>query len=276
MAIKKTRRYKAIETPRWMVTYADMVTLLLCLFILLYATGKATPQEVQLILSAFNNSLGLFTGGQTLFKGHLEEMGLSLETLPSKTRGNSLATAKKQARSIFQPEIKTKKIRVTEDERGIIISLVSADYFVPGSALLTPDIRRVLQKASKLTKDLRRYVRVEGHSSSGEDEAISNNRTQKSRERLYQNSWDISSARAIHAATFMQQQGVPPSWLQTVGYGSYRPIAAIKEGTPEFDAYNRRIDLVLLTFKSSVRSKSEPNYGLPENRLPNIEATIEN
>ena len=252
-----------------------MVTLLLCLFVMLYATGKATPQEVQLILSAFSNSLGFFSGGQTLFKGRLEEMGLSLETLPSQTKGHFLSEAQKQAHSLFQPEIEADKIRVTEDERGIIISLLSADYFNPGSALLSPSIEDALKKASGLAQDLKRFVRIEGHSSPDEEASLQGSPGQNQRERIYQNSWDISTARAVNTAAFMQRQGVNASWMQAVGYGSYRPLDIVRAGTPEAAAHNRRVDLVLLTHKSVVRSPSDSRYRLPESPLPGTEQIIE-
>ena len=277
MARKRNiRRHRGQETPRWLTTYSDMVTLLLCLFILLYATGKSTPQEVQLILSAFSNSLGFFSGGQTLFKGRLEEMGLSLETLPSQTKGNFLSEAQKQAHSLFQPEIESDKIRVTEDERGVIISLLSADYFNPGSALLSPSIEDALKKASGLAQNLKRFVRVEGHSSPDEEAIIQGASKGENRiERSYQNSWDISTARAVNTAVFMQHQGVNASWMQTVGYGSYRPLDIVRAGTPEAAAHNRRVDLVLLTHKSVVRSPSQSRYRLPESPLPGTEQVIE-
>ena len=82
----------------------------------------------------------------------LEEMGMNLESLPSQTVGRSLSRAKKQAQTIFKPEVKAKKVRITEDKRGLVISLVGADYFQPGSALLTPGIEEVLIKVGRAYK----------------------------------------------------------------------------------------------------------------------------
>lgn len=269
------RRHRRQETPRWLITYSDMVTLLLCLFIMLYTTGKATPQEVQLILSAFSNSLGFFSGGQTLFKGRLEEMGLSLETLPSQSKGHFLSEAQRQAHNLFRTDIESDKIRVTEDERGIVISLLSVDYFNPGSALLTPSIEEALKKASSLAQELKRFVRVEGHSSADEEAIVSGAAGHGQIERPYQNSWDISTARAVNAASFMQRQGLNASWIQTVGYGSYRPLDIVRAGTPEAAAHNRRVDLVLLSYKSVVPPPSSSRYRLPPSALPGTEQIIE-
>ena len=275
MAKKKECPECEVGAPAWMVTYGDMVTLLLCLFVLIFATGKAPPQEVRLILSAFSNSLGFFEGGQTLSKGRLEEMGMNLESLPSQTVGRSLSQAKQQAQAVFKPEIKARHVRVTEDERGVVISLIGADYFQPGSALLSPAIQEVLKKSSGLLKRLDKFARIEGHASRGEDDSLTGTGRENRRERTYINSYDLASARAVNVATFLTNYGVPPGLLQAVSYGSYRPlIRDDRRGTPEAAAYNRRIDILILPFKETKRAPGESGYGLPKNRLPGVEHRI--
>ena len=256
--------------PLWMVTYGDMVTLLLCLFVMIYATGKAPPQEVRLILSAFSNSLGFFEGGQTLSKGRLEEMGMNLESLPSQTVGRSLSRSKREAKSVFKPEIKSKKVRITEDERGLIISLLGADYFQPGSALLTQSLRDVLLKAGGLIRNLDKFVRVEGHASSGEAGVQSGDGQSAQAERVYDNAWDLSSTRSVNVAYFLQSHGVNPSLMQTVGFGSYRPLALEgDQGTPEAAAHNRRIDIVILPYKDPTAAVRNPVMACPP-RVPRV------
>jgi chemotaxis protein MotB len=261
--------------PAWLATYGDMVTLMLCVFVMIFTTGKSTPQEAAIILSAFNNSLGFFTGGQTLSKGKMEEMGMNLESMPSMTKGRSLSKAKKQAREIFKPEIQSRKVAVTEDERGIVISLIGADYFEPGSALINPSIEEVLRKASLLFKDLDRFVRIEGHSAAGEESFLAGAANTGRSERTYMNSWDLASARAVNISVYLQDQGVPPSLLQAISYGQYRPLdMTSEEGTPEAKAHSRRVDLVIIPEKDPKRSESESKYRLPESRIPTHEYQI--
>jgi len=254
--------------PLWLQTYGDMVTLMLCLFVMIYTTGKSTPNEIQLILSAFSNSLGFFDGGQTLSKGRMEDMGMNLESLPSQTTGRSLSNAKKQAMSIFKPEIKAQKVRVQEDERGLVISLVSEDYFEPGSARLTAPMEEVLTKASGLLKSVDRYVRVEGFTSKGEEDMLSR---EQSGERVYASSWDLSSARSVNCVSYLQDRGVEPSNLSAVGYGSFRPMSREDQGTPEAEAHNRRIDIVIMPYKDPKRGAGESFPGLPSTRIPGFE-----
>lgn len=256
-----------------MLTYGDMVTLLLCFFVMLYTTGKTNQKEMQIILSVFKSATGFFEGGQTLSKGSLEEMGMNIETLPSQTKGRTISKAKNLATQMFKTEIKEGKIRVTEDERGLVISLVGSDYFNPGSAILLPPTREVLKKVSVLIKDLDRFVKVEGHS---DEDAVLPGTNEGKEERSYANNWDLAAARAVNATVFLINAGkVEPASIQAVSYGSSRPFAVENEGTPEAKAYNRRIDIVLLTEKSTKRKPSESNYKLPKNKLPNTETSTE-
>jgi len=261
------------KVPEYMLTYGDMVTLLLCFFVMLYTTGKTNFKEMQIILSVFKSATGFFEGGQTLSKGNLEEMGMNIESLPAQTKGRTISKAKNQATQMFKSEIKEGKIKITEDERGLVISLVGADYFNPGSAILLPPTRETLKKVASLIRELDRFVKVEGHS---DEDAVLPGTNEGKEERSYINNWDLAAARAVNATVFLINSGkLDPSTLQAVSYGSGRPLAVENEGTPEAKAYNRRIDIVILTEKSTKRKPSESNYRLPKSKLPNTENTIE-
>lgn len=261
------------KVAEYMLTYGDMVTLLLCFFIMLYTTGKTNQKEMQIILSVFKSSTGFFDGGQTLSKGSLEELGMNVESLPSQTSGKALSKARNQATQVFKSEIEKGRVRISEDERGLVISLIGADYFNPASAILLPPVKDVLKKASGLIKDLERYVKVEGHS---DEDAVLPGTNVGREERTYINNWDLAGARAINSTVFMINVGKLPSGLfQAVSYGSARPFAVEDLGSPEAKAYNRRIDIVILTEKSVKRKFSESNLGLPDTKLPNTETSVE-
>lgn len=261
------------KVPEYMLTYGDMVTLLMCFFVLLYSTGKTNQQEMQIILSVFKSSTGFFDGGNTLSKGSLEQMGMNIESLPSPTKGKRISKAKKDATQVFKTEIQQGKVRVTEDERGLVISLVGADYFNPASAMLLPPIRDTLKKAGGFLKELDRFVKVEGHS---DDQAVLPGSNIAKEEREYINNWDLAAARAVNATVFLINAGkMEPGMLQAVSYGSSRPLAIEMEGSPESRAYNRRIDLVVVSEKSMKRSAHQSGYKLPESKLPNTENSVE-
>ncbi|MCB1156097.1 MAG: flagellar motor protein MotB [Leptospiraceae bacterium] len=257
------------KVPEYMLTYGDMVTLLLTFFIMLFTTGKTNQKDMQIILSVFKSSTGFFEGGQTLSKGSLEELGMNIESLPSQTTGRTLSKATRQATEVFKPEIQEGKVRIQENERGLIISLVGADYFNPGSAILLPPIKETLRKASGLLKGMDQYIRVEGHC---DEDAVLPSQAPGREERQYINNWDLAGARSINTTTYLINVGrLDKNLFQAVSFGSARPLVVEKEGSPESRAYNRRIDIVILTQKRAIRKTNESNYKLPESKLPNSE-----
>lgn len=231
-----------------MLTYGDMVTLLLTFFVLMFNLGDQDPREMKLILSAFSGNLGMFTGGKTLSKGALVEMGMSIESLPAQEKGSSLARAKQEAQEVLKPELRSRLIRVQEDERGIRISLSADVCFEPGSANLQLDkSSELLKKISQLAKGLKNRIRIEGHTDDTPIDPLSDVG------RKYPTNWELSTARAISVLNFMVKEGVEEPRFEVAGYAKYRPLRAGREGdTPEYRADNRRVDIILI--------RDEENY----------------
>ena len=104
----------------WLLTYGDMTTLLLTFFIMLLTSATVDGHELRMILAAFPG-LGVYEGGNTLQSGKLAELGNTVMALPSMQRGRALDNARKRAISQFQPEIKSNKVRIKEEERVLFI-----------------------------------------------------------------------------------------------------------------------------------------------------------
>ena len=222
-------------TPDWMLTYGDMTTLLLTFFVMMFTTAEVDGREFQLILTAFQGSLGMMEGGNTLSKGKLEEMGLNVSSLPSMTRGKKMAKSRRRAVNTFKPEIQAKKIRVTEDERGIVITLTSDNYYSPGSADISPAIKSVLNKVAVIVNQLPNNVRIEGHTDN----------TPVNKDSKYKDNWELSSARATEIVRYLiNKKGVDKNKLSAVGYADTRPID--DNNLASGRAYNRRVDIIIL------------------------------
>lgn len=236
MAIKKKKR-EAASTPAWMVSWSDMTTLLLTFFITLVSFAEIEGKDFYLVLSSFKGALGILSGGNTLSKGRLEEMGLTIQGLPAQTAGSGLGTSKKNAVTIFQPEISSKMVRVTEDERGLVITLASDVFFDPGSAVLKSEVRYVLDKAGKIINSIPNLVRIEGHASSS---PIGLSRT-----RGYATNWELAAARSVNVLRYFEEENrVQSDKLSAVSFGEHRPLDI--NDTPEGRAFNQRVDIVIL------------------------------
>ncbi len=249
MAPKKKKK-EPKGAPAWMVSWSDMTTLLLTFFIVMMSFAEIDGKDFYLVLSSFRGSLGMFKGGYSLSAGRLEELGQNMLNLPSTREGRAMAKSLKRAVSVFKPEIKSKKVRVTEDERGLVITLSGDSFFDPGSAVLKEDIRPVLKKLSYVIKTMPNFVRIEGHT---DNTPVSERSVKKG----YESNWELSSHRSVNVLRYLdEEESVQPEKLSAVAFAQHRPLD--DNNTPEGRAFNRRVDVVILrdkVFKKSTLDK---------------------
>lgn len=236
---RKKREEIGGGTGEWIVTYSDMVTLLLCFFVALFDTTDADITQMEVLISSLNNiGMGGSTGGSTLSVGKLAELGNTVSTLPSMEKGRMLATAKKKATSLFQPEIKSNKVRISSSERGIVISLASDAFFGPASSSVNiEETRTMLIRLAELLKSdelAGRKFRVEGHTDSVPTDPSG----------PWESNWELSTERALNVLHYLTDFGADESRFQVAGFSDTIPIAS--NDTEEGRAYNRRVDIVIL------------------------------
>jgi len=233
---RKKKKCPPEGSPEWMTTYGDMVTLLLTFFVMMYTTATVDGSKLKLIIAAFSG-LGVLSGGNTLQSGELAELGNNIMSLPSMEKGRALDEARKRAVSQFQPEIKSNQVRVTVDERGLIISLAADSFFRPASAEVDIEAdRETLQKAASFLVSLPdRTFRIEGHTDSAPTDP----------DGPWETNWELSAARATNVLHYLVDFGVNEQQFQVAGFADTEPLA--DNETPEGRAYNRRVDIVVLT-----------------------------
>jgi chemotaxis protein MotB len=184
--------------------------------------------------------LGALAGGLTLSSGRSADLGNTIMALPSMERGRSLGTALRKAVSLFSPEIRSNQIRITQDERGIVITLASDAFFRPASARINIEATRdiLLRLGGYLSspeKDMAgRKFRIEGHTDS---EDVDPNGP-------WPSNWDLSAARSISILHYLVDLGIDEKRFQIAGFADTVPIADNR--TREGQAYNRRVDIIIL------------------------------
>ncbi|MBB5225757.1 flagellar motor protein MotB [Treponema ruminis] len=239
---KKEKKEPAKPSTAWQGTYGDMITLMLCFFVMLYDPSEvdtAALAQIQESLQITTESIEapVTSGGQSLAAGKLADLGNNISALPSAEKGKSLSIAKKKAVSLFAPEVKSAKITISSDERGVVISLASDVFFEQGSAVLNIDeTRDILLKLSKFFQDSElknRRFRIEGHTDST---PVDNE--------LYPSNWELSSARSANVLHYLSDFGVDEQKFSIAGYADTRPM--FSNETKEGQAYNRRVDIIIL------------------------------
>ena len=235
------KKAKEPEKPStaWQGTYGDMITLMLCFFVMLY-----NPSEVDVTqLATITQSLQMqetesTSGGLSLSAGQLSDLGNNINSLPSLEKGKSRGLAKKKAVSLFAPDVKSNRITITSDERGLVITLLSDNFFEEGSAELhINETRETLLRMAEFfrsseVKD-KRY-RIEGHTDN----------TPVPVESKFPSNWELSATRAVNVLHYLADYGVDENKFSVAGYSDTRP--KFSNDTAEGRAYNRRVDIIIL------------------------------
>jgi len=223
----------------WLTTYSDMVTLMLCFFIILFNPDDITQGQLDAISTSMRQGgIGAMPGGFTVSAGRAAELGNTIMSLPSMERGRALGTALRKAISIFSPEIRSNKIKVTHDERGLVITLAGDAFFRSASAAINIEATRdiLLRLGTYLSDEqLRgRKFRIEGHTDSvGVDP-----------DGPWEDNWQLSSERSRAVLRYLSALGIDENRFHVTGFAATQPVST--NDTEEGRANNRRVDVIIL------------------------------
>ena len=235
MASKKRRkRGGSGPSEGWLTTFADMLTLLLCFFAILFNPITDTEE----IIRAISDHFSRHDWGYSLTMGRMQPAGNTIAELPSQTRGRALADAMRRAVSLFNPQIRSNQVKITHDERGVVISFASDVFFNQASARINIEqSRQILHNLAILLNSSevggRRY-RIEGHTDS----------TPVDPGGPWVSNWQLSTERALSVLYFLTDFGVSENRAQVAGFGHTMPVAS--DATVEGRAFNRRVDIIII------------------------------
>jgi chemotaxis protein MotB len=239
MAKKQKKEEKGLDPNGWLLSYSDLITLLMCFFVIFFNPEKVTPQDAQVIVAGIRpGGLGAMTGGLPLTAGRSADLGAMLMSLPSMERGRVMGQALRRAVSVFSPEIRSNMIQITQDERGIVITLASDAFFEPASARLNIERTRdvLLRLGSYLASpelEGRRF-RIEGHTDSIPVDPNG----------PWDSNWELSALRSINVLSYLTDLGLDETRFQISGFSDTAPVAT--NNTPEGRAQNRRVDVIII------------------------------
>lgn len=197
---------------RWLISYADLITLLLALFIVLYAASD--KERAHQIAASFAvegvSGSGVLSGGESPDDGNAG---------PRK--------------SLIEDPVIAQKTRIHRSKYGLVVSLSEAGFFAPGDAAINRDAEAVIDRIAESLREASASVRIEGHTDST---PIS---TAK-----FPSNWELSTARASSVLARLIERGISPDRLSAAGYAGFQPVQ--DNTTPEGRAQNRRVDIVIL------------------------------
>lgn len=221
---------------RWLLSYADFVTLLFALFVLLYASARFDADQAAKVVSGIEHAFPAVTEQAQEIAPNSVPATLETHTLAAKKDDPGLSeylaavlAAPNPARDDAAPST-----RLREEERGLIVELTAAEFFPAGDAEIAEEKKRLLSDLAPILVSSGRSIHFEGHT---DDQAIQNDQ--------FPSNWELSAARAgALARYFIEEQGLDPQWVATTGYAQYRPL--VPNLGPAARARNRRVEIILL------------------------------
>ncbi|MFB1080392.1 flagellar motor protein MotS [Jeotgalibacillus sp. JSM ZJ347] len=228
----KRKRFVSVNqsennTPKWMVTFADFMMLILVFFILLFSISQVDSSKFESISQAFKNQ-GVFDQSDSVIP-------FDEEWLEEEIREDmELQNLYRDINSFLEDSSLTDQVSASQTDRGVVITLQEQVLFDSGRADLLPGAEPVLQEVGSLLEDIPNFVRIEGHTDN-----------RPIRTEIYPSNWELSGARASSVVRYMQERfEIDSERFAAVGYGDTRPVAA-NDG-PEGWAMNRRVEIVIL------------------------------
>jgi chemotaxis protein MotB len=246
------RKKKAPEHEnheRWLVSYADFITLLFAFFVVMFATSQTDKGKAQQVSDSVKKALegekmsqvvAAILGGTVTDKGKGNAMmrgpGGATQSMEDKKDEKlaELLPSLKILSEELKKEIDAGKIQISMQPRGLVVSFTQAALFAPGEDVISPDAYGGLEKVAAAIAKMPNPVRLEGHTDS----------TPINTERFHSN-WELSAGRSIAILELLSNKfGVPRQRLSIAGYADTAPVASNE--TEEGRARNRRADIVIL------------------------------
>jgi chemotaxis protein MotB len=267
---KRSRGHSNHE--RWLVSYADFITLLFAFFVVLYASSQVDQRKVGKLAMAIQiafQDLGVFPASTTQIPLDLNDpMPFSTvqtihnvkrntdlrriasppdDTLSGNDQETDISTLQAELREALHNEIALHEVAVHRESDGLVISLRDFGFFDSGSATIKPESLAALDRIASILSIRTYKLRIEGHTDN-----VPIHTPQMA------SNWELSTARASAIVrVLIVDHNFPPDRLSAAGYAQYHPIAS--NLTAQGRAQNRRVDIVVLTARAETTNSAEEN-----------------
>lgn len=240
---RRKKRMDHDSADRWVISYADFITLLFAVFVVLYSISSVNEAKYKI----FSDSLSIaftnqpVTASDAIIPNKQEQLLKALVDKRTARLGEQQRKIQDRMKAIAQglsavmsKMITQGSVSVNQTNRGVVIDISASSLFKPGEASLQPEAAEVLQEVSTILGKEDQPIEVEGHT---DDVPI--------KTPLFPSNWELSSARASSVVRMLIDHGVPQQRLSAVGMASNQPVVA--NDSPENRAKNRRVRITILS-----------------------------
>ncbi|WGP00347.1 flagellar motor protein MotB [Saccharophagus degradans] len=248
-------RRQPIETKinheRWLVSYADFITLLFAFFVVMYSVSQVNETKYRTLSETLGNA---FSSSAKKTNKNRSPDSTEAEVAP-------LKQIEQQLEQALSGVLATGEVTLNGNQNWVEIVIDANSFFSSGQATPSDEARTVLNKVADIISPFDNAIAVGGHT----DDAPINNAQ-------FKNNWELSSARAVTVVNLLAFAGVSPERMSAVGYGEYRPIA--DNQTPEGRSANRRVVLRVARDRADIPKVIAPN-AIPQSEMPATPANPE-
>jgi len=228
-----------VSHDRWLVSYADFITLLFAFFVVLYAFAKADQRRQAQVATAIDSgfrALSIVPARQPSHSSNFTQLppAVQYRLIPAATAGTDLEHIRRDLANRLAAQIANRTITVDLGRDGLVISLREAGFFDSGRAEPKPVTTSTLAQIAAALHGAPYDVRIEGHT---------DNIPMHSAE--FDSNWELSAARAVRITRmFLALHAIPAEQLSAQGFAEYHPVADNR--TAQGRAENRRVDIVII------------------------------
>ncbi len=238
---RRTRLNRRVAAPsheRWLISYADFITLLFAFFTVLYASSTVDTRKLETVADSMQQ---VFAGQPPPPSAPPAEQHI---VPPIEPLGVDLVVVQQALMRDLADDVASARVAIEPDSRGLVVSIRESGSFPVGSADLPPEAQALIQRVGDRLREIPNMVRVEGHTDDVPIQTVK-----------YASNWDLSTARATRVvALLIQASGIDPSRLSAAGYSQFHP--RVPNDSDEGRARNRRTDIVILN--TATRRAEEP------------------
>lgn len=237
--MKKKKPEGHMNHERWLLSYSDFMTLLMILFVVLFAMSSVDQTKFKQLSQSMSVAMG---GGKTIIGNEsavsITDKSKAVNTeIEAESEESKLEKLKAQVDKYLDQNGMKESVNTQIDERGLVVSINDTLFFDSGRAEIKIESQKKLIEIGKILNQLGNYMRIEGHT---DNIPISNGQ--------FSSNWQLSAARAANVTELLiANSGIQPQKLSAVGYGEYRPI--LDNSTEEGRARNRRVDIIIVNSK---------------------------
>lgn len=249
--MRRRRSYEKPHHERWLISYADFITLLFAFFVVLYASSKADQQKQQQVAQSINaafKSMGLFSSSEAIPSDRTKaamaqstdkdvspvNVILGDQLLASPGMRQDFERLKKNLEKLLSNQIAHHVVALHIGRDGLVISLREAGFYDSGSATPHPASVKTLNEIAAALRPTRYEIRIEGHTDNVPIHTAH-----------FDSNWELSTARATQLARlFIDEHAFVPERMSAGGYAEYHPVAS--NATAAGRAENRRVDIIVL------------------------------